>query len=572
MIPVTPYCVSENESLEGLHRVLKKKVSTSYGSGFALVCDESGRALGTLTDADLRNFLAKGKQRHLSLGELARRDFIWISSQVPAEARAEHVLQKLEERGWATELPVALVPVLDDGIPVGLIEIQHSNFSLLNFRDTHFVFGLGYVGLTLTAALAETGLRVVGYDNDAEKVAAYISGRASNGEPGVLPLIEESLGKNLRLVSSLEPDYFIEPGRRSTFLVCVGTPVSNSREPQFDALDKALSEIMEHIQRGDLVILRSTVPIGTARSWARQIEQQFGWQVGLDFYLAMAPERTVEGDALKEVRTLPQIIGGVTPECAREASGVFAHLVDSAVLVENTEAAELSKLMTNSYRDYVFAFSNHISGIARDFNIDVNRLIDQTNSGYSRAQIPQPSPGVGGPCLTKDSWILESSRPNAMDSPVLKARLRNEAVIEELVQWLHKLLEEARVSKVMGLGMAFKGSPPTNDLRGSTGIEILLGLARAGFEVSAWDDLVKDSEFPREIVSRQKSPEAILLLNNNPANATKLTKILDDAVESIRLIFDPWDLLDSRFFRGSRFRSQVLFVGMSHVRTLQGRK
>ena len=126
---------------------------------------------------------------------------------------------------------------------------------------------------------------------------------------------------------------------------------------------------------------------------------------GIDWHLSFAPERTLEGSALQELRNLPQIISGFSDACLKKSSEFFDKFCNNTVEVESLESAEMAKLACNTYRDLKFSFANELSSICEQYNINSRKLISKINFDYERAGIPLPSPGVGGYCLTKDPII-----------------------------------------------------------------------------------------------------------------------------------------------------------------------
>ena len=147
---------------------------------------------------------------------------------------------------------------------------------------------------------------------------------------------------------------------------------------------------------------------------------------GLDFFVSFAPERTEEGNAMKELTTLPQIIGGFDEISIKKTKFIFEKITNNIVILDNFEEAEMVKLLNNSFRDYVFAFSNQVTRIANNYNLDIINVINSANYKYPRNPIPLPSPGVGGPCLTKDPYIFENSVKNFDDLLFIKSREENE--------------------------------------------------------------------------------------------------------------------------------------------------
>ena len=242
-------------------------------------------------------------------------------------------------------------------------------------------------------------------------------------------------------------------------------------------------------------------------------------KAGIDFYLVFAPERTIEGNALIELDTLPQIIGGITRECQKKGVVFFQQFTSNTIAVDKIEEAELIKIASNAYRDYVFAFSNYLAIVAQEYSLDINTLIKNANSGYARNNFPSPSPGVGGPCLTKDPYFMPTI--DSLDkSPVYVARKFNETMPARVVRFLQTQIGSEITSKEIAvLGLAFKGTPETNDLRNSTNVEIYNLLKSLNDRVTVFEptfELGAQLDFYQRI----KQPAIILVLNNNPKVST----------------------------------------------------
>lgn len=565
VIKVEDFIVFETDLVDRLLRILSRQVSISHGSGFAIIVDLSGIAVGTCTDADIRRFLLKNNRLPVTVAEVAHRDFVFLSSVGDSENQSLEIANIFKGRGWETETPTRLVPVLDEGVPVGVLEFAPDDPKLVALRDRAVVIGLGYVGLTLACTIADTGMETHGIEMDSKKRVRLLSGEDRTGEPGVAGLLSKHLQQNLFVHQSTTNVPQTGPGRGNVFVICVGTPVTENTGLDESFVYSALESIIEVISRKALVVVRSTVAVGTARKIADRIAHEKGWQVGRDFFVASAPERTVEGDALREIRELPQLVAGVTPACTNRAIEFFRTISESIVPMESVEAAELAKLASNAYRDYVFAFSNHLASIARAHSVDINRLVGQINSGYSRSAIPQPSPGVGGPCLTKDSRILEIKSKSPMTSPILAARSRNESFTLELADFLDVEFSISHISAILALGLAFKGVPATPDLRGSPGLQIIDSLIERGYQVLSWD-AVADLESSRIAINNPTFlPGAFLMLNNHPANLEKLRGSLVQTTHDHLVIFDPWRLVEKQWLRAlNRSRTKFTVMSLSH--------
>jgi nucleotide sugar dehydrogenase len=220
---------------------------------------------------------------------------------------------------------------------------------------------------------------------------------------------------------------------------------------------------------------------------------------GKTFDLAFCPERTLEGKALLELRTLPQVVGGVDDRSTFRASQAFSFLTPSIVRVSNAETAELVKLINNTQRDFLFAFSNEVAAICDAVGVSAHEVIASGNLGYPRANLPYPGP-VGGPCLEKDPYILAEGLERYGFTPQLSlaGRLWNESLPTRSIAELALDLRTRGVPsprRITLAGVAFKGRPETDDLRGSLIVPILAAL-RLQFpeaEFVAWDPIVSEA-------------------------------------------------------------------------------
>lgn len=549
MISVERFLVPEMAKFEVLLDVLSRQVSGTYGSGFAVVVDTDGRMVGTCTDADIRKYLSRHASTPDEPGAVAQRNFAFVDGSLNYDQQSIAVSEIFQERGWLTEVPTKLIPVVIDERPVGILEISSDDPRIALIRDRAIVIGLGYVGLTLACALADSGIKTHGIEIDPFKRESLESFTDYTGEPGVRNLLVKHLTKRFFVHSSVKNLPNSPIGRRNVFMICVGTPLVSEKAVDHSFIDAAVKEIIGVITRNSLVILRSTVPIGTTRELARKIEDACGWQVGSDFFVANAPERTVEGDALRELRKLPQLVSGVTAACTNKVIDFFRPISESIVNMESPEAAELAKLGSNAFRDYVFGFANHLASISRRYEIDVNQMIGQMNSGYARNAVPQPSPGVGGPCLTKDSWILELDSDKGDSSPILAARRRNDALVNEIITYLDEKFRPSGVEEILCIGLAFKGVPSTSDIRGSAGVDITRGLVDKGYRLCGLDAVVNPEVIGLERPDQSFQPEAYLLLNNHVQNVSILEAALINSSRKHVYIFDPWRLLDHQWLR-----------------------
>lgn len=353
------------------------------------------------------------------------------------------------------------------------------------------VVGLGFVGLTFAVSLASKGFRVVGIEQSEEVLRSLKLGKPHFHEAGLEVALREQLdASRIDLAPSMEFAWSCSSPR--VVVLTLGTPRGLAGADS-GPLHRVMEAMRVLLVGGELVILRSTVSVGTTRALGKSLMDS-----GLDVHLAMCPERTVEGQALRELSTLPQIVGGIDPPSSSMAARFFAQQGVPVVTVSSPEVAELSKLASNTYRDLQFAFANELASVARAAGVDPYELVESTNWEYPRSHLALPGP-VGGPCLQKDPWILaESAESLGVDARISRAaRITNELVPADVAAQVLRLIErDDPTAKVAIFGLAFKGRPETDDLRGSPSLEVinLLTKERPDASISVWDPLIASLE------------------------------------------------------------------------------
>lgn len=415
-----------------------------------------------------------------------------------------------------------------------------------NFHDTDVtIVGLGYVGLTLAVALADAGFRVRGVERDRRVLACLAEGRAHFSEVGLNARLALQIEKG-RLTFS---ESLAEDSASTVYIVTVGTPVGEDKRTKFDAIRAVMDAICDRLRDDDLVVLRSTVRVGTTRDVVAPMLDRTGRR----YDLAFCPERTLEGRALLELRTLPQVVGGMTDRATFRAAQMFSFLTPSIVRVSSTEAAEMVKLINNTQRDYIFAFANEVAEMCDAVGVSAHEVISGGNLGYARANLPLPGP-VGGPCLEKDPWILAEGLEQRGYRPGLSlaGRQFNEAMPERTADQLacaFGALGRAP-DRIAVLGAAFKGRPETDDTRGSLFGPVVAALRGRFPEVSVvgWDPIVTPTAVAALGVEAAESVEdaftgasLVVLQNNHEAFARLPLARLSGLMRAPGIIHDLWN-------------------------------
>jgi UDP-N-acetyl-D-mannosaminuronic acid dehydrogenase len=503
--------------------------------------DESGKLCGILTEGDVLRAFRAGA----SPGDLVR-NHLNTSPVTAADSLSVSEVKKLISRR------IQLIPQVDArGRLVGVVDLSTAELGFVNIKNRNvLVLGLGYVGLTLALTLADAGFSINGLDINPELMGKLRRKEPPFFENGLDELLDRHVGKRLRLVDDAA-------GCASDiFIITVGTPVDPvTKKPNLDYIRTAAAAVGQNLSRENLIILRSTVMVGTTRNVViPELERVSGLTAGRDFFVAYCPERTAEGQALKELTHLPQIVGGLDEKSVELASRLFNEYTPSIIRVDGLEAAELCKLMDNVYRDVKFAFANQLAELAEIMGLDIHALIEAVNHNYSRNDIPLPSPGVGGPCLTKDPYILGSVfERHGMRAPlVMAARTINERAPRNILEKARALLANSGKSlagaTVFVVGFAFKGQPETSDLRDSTTLWLLEALRGQCRAIRGFDPVVSPAEIAALGVSAVGLEEgfagadAVFVMNNHRSYLSWDIPRLLGSMERPALFYDAWRL------------------------------
>ncbi len=439
--------------------------------------------------------------------------------------------------------------------------------------DRHVcIFGMGYVGLTLAVVMSERGFSVVGVEINPKTVAKLESGTAHFYEVGLQARLRRQLASgSLRFVGKLTRD---DAAHCSLFILTVGTPLDEAGNPRMDMVERATREVTEVMADNPLVVLRSTVRVGTTRNVVRPLLEATGKR----FQLAYCPERTIEGNALAELRTLPQVVGGLTHEDAWRAAAVFQHMTPTTIRVSSLETAELIKLLDNSYRDLFFAFGNEVALMCEAAGLDAVEVISAGKTGYPRTNIAVPG-FVGGPCLEKDPHILEHSMKDFDFRPELITTGRR--LNERLPGWVATSLSELLAGatdrpKIAICGLAFKGRPETDDLRG-TPATLLAAALRATFpgaELVGQDFAVAADAIqglgitPATVDEAFRGAHAVIVANNNAKYEWLDLDRLIGTMARPSVIYDCWSVLQ---IKASDTPDGVRYVRLGSVQAAMGR-
>lgn len=351
----------------------------------------------------------------------------------------------------------------------------------MNF-ETISVVGLGYIGLPTAAVFASRKKKIVGVDVNEKAVDTINQGEIHIVEPDLDIVVRAAVSDGYLSATT-------SPKPADAFLIAVPTPFKDGHEPDLAYIEAASKAIAPVLQKGNLVVLESTSPVGATEQMAHWLAEArpdltFPQTHGenSDIRIAHCPERVLPGHVLRELVSNDRVIGGMTPKCSVAATALYKTFVAGECVITDARTAEMCKLTENSFRDVNIAFANELSIICEKLGINVWELIRLANR-HPRVNILQPGPGVGGHCIAVDPWFIVSTTPEA-------ARLIRTAreVNDSKPQWVLDKVKVAVLDHLNGntsktvkdvtiacLGLAFK--PDIDDLRESPAVEICRELA-----------------------------------------------------------------------------------------------
>ncbi len=368
------------------------------------------------------------------------------------------------------------------------------------------IIGLGYVGLPLAVEFAGAGLRTVGIDVNREKVDGV--NRGVSHVPDVPeerlrgPVSQGLLGATTDFSALREAD---------AVCICVPTPLTKTMDPDISHIVASVEEVARHLHPGMLVVLESTTYPGTTEELALPRLEASGLKAGRDFHLAFSPERVDPGNRHYGTRNTPKVIGGLTPACTERAAALYRHAVDTVVPVSTPAAAEMVKLLENTFRAINIGLANEAALMCERLGVDVWEVIDAASTKPFGFMPFYPGPGLGGHCIPIDplylSWKMKTANYTARFIEL--ATSINSAMPEHVANRIGDALNLAgksvRDSRILILGAAYK--PGVADIRESPALDIMGLLSRKGAEIAYADPYVPELALPDRTL-KAHPPEA----------------------------------------------------------------
>lgn len=394
-----------------------------------------------------------------------------------------------------------------------------------NRKGTVGIVGLGYVGLPLALRFADSGVRVVGFDIDTQKVA-----QLQAGESYIAHFSHESVKTALQQGFRATTN-FAEARDCDALILCVPTPLTSHREPDLSFIIQTVDALVPHLRSGHVVSLESTTYPGTTEEIVRPRIESTGLRVGHDVFLVYSPEREDPGNARFSTRTIPKIVGGSTPMCLKIGMAVYQTAIDRLVPMSSTQAAEMTKLLENIHRSVNIGLVNEMKIVADKMGVDIFEVIDAAATKPFGFTAFYPGPGLGGHCIPIDPFYLTwKAREYGVNTRFIElAGEVNSSMPEWIVEKLNDALNSQKKSingsRILILGIAYKKN--VDDMRESPAVAIMEILRTRGAEISYSDPHVpvfpKMREHSFELTSVDLNPQslesfdAIVLTTNHDA-------------------------------------------------------
>ncbi len=352
------------------------------------------------------------------------------------------------------------------------------------------IVGMGYVGLPLAVEFAEAGFSVLGFEVAPDKVEDLSAGRSYVGDV--------SSDQLTKVVKAGLLEATLDYGRLAeahAICICVPTPLNKTSDPDVSFIMSVTEWLQGTIRPGQLVVLESTTYPGTTRELLLPALTADGrLEVGSDFFLAFSPERVDPSNPVFKIKNTPKVVGGITPACSEVANALYSTIIDEVVIVSSTEAAELAKLLENTFRAVNIALANEMAVVCDKLGVDVWEVIAAASSKPFGFMKFTPGPGLGGHCIPVDPHYL-SWKMRTLDYKTRLIELASEInsempfyVTEKIADLLNDEAKPIKGSRVVVIGAAYKGN--TSDTRESPALDIIRLLLGKGADVVYHDPFV----------------------------------------------------------------------------------
>ena len=371
------------------------------------------------------------------------------------------------------------------------------------------VIGLGYVGLPLAMEFCDAGFTVIGYD-----ITQSLVDQLMRGTSHIQDVPSSQLAAHVKSGKFTATTDESAIARADTISIAVPTPLAKTRDPDMSYVIAAAEAIARHAHKGMLIVLESTTYPGTTRDVMQPRLEKLGLVIGSDVFLAFSPERVDPGNPVWHTKNTPKVLGGITPACTQVAAALYATCIDHIVPVSSPEAAELTKLLENTFRHVNIALVNELAMFASDLGVDIWEAIAAASTKPFGFMTFTPGPGVGGHCLPVDPSYLSWKVKQSLGTPFRFVELANDVndhmpdyVGRRIAAALNRDRKAVNGSRILVLGLTYKRN--SGDVRESPGPVLCEHLSAQGAEVRYVDPHLVPGQSPAGAVPVHLSQEEL---------------------------------------------------------------
>lgn len=348
------------------------------------------------------------------------------------------------------------------------------------------IIGLGYVGFPLALTFARKGFDAVGIDIDKDRIKkikkgiSYITDISNTELKNILKKKKFKVTQDAKFIKELD-----------VVIICVPTPLGKNREPDISYIREAVTKVKDNIRKGQIIVLESTTYPGTTKEILLPILESTGLKEGKDFYLAFSPERIDPGNSIYKTENTPKVIGGISGKSAQIAKLLYDQVIENVIPVSSANAAEMVKLLENTFRVVNIALVNEIATLCHKFKLNIWEIIDAAKTKPFGFMPFYPGPGVGGHCISIDPLYLSwKAKEHGFETKFIDlASSVNEAMPQYVMERLEKILSRKSKtidnSNILIIGVAYKRD--VKDLRESPAVSVISLLQKRGAEIFYYD-------------------------------------------------------------------------------------
>ena len=395
---------------------------------------------------------------------------------------------------------------------------------------------MGYVGMPLAVVFAEAGFNVLGIDPDQRKVDTFNKGVSYIQDVPTEKVVRLHKDGKLNITAD-----FSALKDMDAVSICVPTPLRHTGDPDMSFINSALDQLEKYVHKGMIVVLESTTYPGTTRElMVPKLTEQSGLKVGEDLFLCFSPERVDPGRQDWTTLNTPKVMGGITKDCADVATAWYGGAIKTVVPVSSAEAAEMAKLLENTFRMINIGLVNELAIMCERLGVDVWEVIDAAGTKPFGFMKFTPGPGLGGHCIPIDplylSWKMKEMNYNARFIELASEINTNmpRYVVNRVLDAMNDRGKTLKNSKVLVLGVAYK--PDIDDVRESPALDVIALLKKKGADVSYHDPYIPQihhekegwkMETVKDVMKAVKESDAVVIVTNHKAYDYKA--ILDSA-------------------------------------------